>query len=143
MAAEQKPAVKTPSIRTPLGHARGLGSARKGMHHWWMQRMTALALIPLSLYWLSCPRCITTPDYANFINWIGYPGVSIAAILFILASFYHAALGMRVILEDYIHGEGMKAILLLLNDLFFFFLGVTALFAIAYINFALYGHSPG
>ena len=133
---------KQKTIRTPLGRARGLGSAKEGTHHWWMQRVSSIALIPLSLYWLSCLGCMTTKDYSEFINWIGYPEVSIAAILFIIVSFYHAALGIQVIIEDYVESEGWKVTLFMLNNLTFFFLGIVCIFTIAYINFALYGHSP-
>jgi len=132
---------KQETIRTPLGHARGLGSAKDGTHHWWMQRVTAVALVPLSLYWLSCLKCMTTPDYGVFIGWLGDPFVSIAALLFIFAAFYHAMLGVQVIIEDYIHAEGCKVACLLLNKLAFLFMGFACAFAIVYINFALYGRA--
>lgn len=130
------------SIRTALGRARGLGSAKEGTHHWWMQRVTSIALIPLSLYLLTQLRHGMTADYQAFIGWVSYPPVAIALILFIVTSFYHAALGIQVIIEDYATGEGWKIALLTLNNLLFFFLGVACLFAITYISFALYGRTP-
>jgi succinate dehydrogenase / fumarate reductase membrane anchor subunit len=130
------------SIRTPLARARGLGSAKDGTHHWWMQRVTSIALVPLSLYLATQLREGMTADYAAFIAWVSYPPVAIALILFIVTSFYHAALGMQVIIEDYAGSEGWKIALLTLNNLLFFFLGVACLFAITYISFALYGRTP-
>lgn len=124
------------SIRTPLGRARGLGSSKEGTHHWWMQRVTSIALVPLSLYWLCALKNITDTDQMTFTAWLGQPVNGIAAILFIIASFYHAMLGLQVIIEDYVHGEGLKLASLLLNKLAFFALGAVCIFAVLYINFA-------
>ncbi len=132
---------KKETIRSPLAQARGLGSAKDGTHHWWMQRVTAIALIPLSIYWLAHLDDLAEKDYAMFISWLGDPFVSIAALLFIAASFYHAMLGVQVIIEDYVHEEGSKIGCLLLNKLCFFFMGFACFFAVVYINFALYGRA--
>lgn len=127
------------SIRTPLGRARGLGSSKEGTHHWWMQRVSSIALVPLSLYWLCSLKHITDTDQMAFTAWLGQPVNGIAAILFIIAAFYHAMLGLQVIIEDYVHGEGMKLASLLLNKLVFFALGAVCIFAVLYINFAPVG----
>ncbi len=128
-----------PTIRTPLGAARGLGSAKEGAHHWWMQRVSAIALVPLSLYWLSYLPHLTSSNYADFLGWIGAPATAIVAILFVIASFYHAALGIQVIIEDYIISEGLKIATLLLNKFTFFALAAACIFSIAYISFT-HGH---
>ena len=128
------------SIRTPLGAARGLGSAKEGARHWWMQRVSALAMVPLSLYWLTCLPEMTTDTYAHFISWIGSPLVAILAILFIVASFYHAVLGLQVIIEDYVTSEGRKLALLMLNNFTFIALGAACVFAILHISFSLHGY---
>lgn len=138
---DKKENTKQETIRTPLGRARGLGSAKDGTHHWWMQRVSAVALLPLSLYWLTCLPCLTSRDYPAFISWIGDPFVAIAALMFIAASFYHAMLGVQVIIEDYVHAEGCKIACLLVNKLAFIFMGFACFFAVIYINFALYGHA--
>jgi succinate dehydrogenase / fumarate reductase membrane anchor subunit len=127
------------SIRTPLGAAKGLGSAREGTHHWWMQRVTSIALVPLSLFWLTCADKVTSGDYAAFTSWIASPTVAIAAILFVMFSFYHAVLGLQVIIEDYAQSEGWKITLLLLNKLVFFALGIACIFAIASLSFMPHG----
>jgi succinate dehydrogenase / fumarate reductase membrane anchor subunit len=124
------------SIRTPLSRARGLGSSKEGMHHWWMQRVSSIALVPLSLYWLCSLKNITDTDLGSFAAWLGKPVNGIAAVLFIIASFYHAMLGIQVIIEDYVHGEGAKIVSLTLNKLAFFTAGAVCLFAVLYINFA-------
>lgn len=130
---------KQHDIRTAIARARGLGSAKDGVEHWWMQRVSSVALLPLSLYWLAHIKDIADPDYNVFITFIGDPFVSIMAILFIVAAFYHAMLGMQVIIEDYVHGKGTKVACLMLNKLAFWGMGLACIFAIAFINFALYG----
>jgi succinate dehydrogenase / fumarate reductase membrane anchor subunit len=130
---------KNSSIRTPLGHARGLGAAKEGAHHWWMQRVSAVALIPLSIYVLSSLPFVIEGDYGAFINWIGSPVVALVAILFVLASFYHAALGLQVIIEDYAEREIWKLSLLMLNNFAFIVMGAACVFSIACIAFT-HGH---
>lgn len=127
------------SIRTPLARARGLGSAHSGTHHWWMQRVTAIAMIPLALFFLSQLPQITAADYSEFLIWMKQPLTSIAMLLFIICGFYHGSLGLQVIIEDYVHSEGNKIALLLLNKLAFLFLGFACVYAVVYINFALHG----
>jgi succinate dehydrogenase / fumarate reductase membrane anchor subunit len=128
------------SIRTPLGHARGLGSAKEGSHHWWMQRVSAVALIPLSIYILSSMPFIAETDHATFVSWLASPGVAITAILFVLTSFYHAALGIQIIVEDYVTAEGWKLALLMLNNFAFIAMGAVCLFSIIYIGLSFHGH---
>jgi len=130
------PHKKQPSITTKMHRARGLGPAKDGVHHWWMQRVSAILLLPLSLYFACQGKHIATGDYTEFLAWIGRPGVAIAAILFIVAAFYHASLGLQVIIEDYVHCEGRKIALLLISKLSFFSLGVACIYAIASVNFA-------
>lgn len=129
---------KQDSIRSGLARARGLGSAKDGMHHWWIQRVTAVALIPLSLYWLFSLKEITNPDLAGFKQWISLPQNAITGILFVIASFYHAALGMQVVIEDYVHGKAALIASLLLNQIIFFFLGTACVCAILWLSLQSY-----
>lgn len=125
------------SIRTPLGRARGLGAAKDGTHHWWVQRVTAVALLPLCIFFLCSIDRLVTADHAALLAWLSSPVTAVALLLFIGAAFYHAALGVQVIIEDYVHGEGCKFACLLLNKLFFVFAGVAAAFAVVRLNFGL------
>lgn len=129
------------SIRTPLGRARGLGSAKDGTHHWWMQRVSSIALIPLLLYLAAHARYfLPGPDfYPGLIALIGEPVMSAVMILAVICGFYHAALGVQVIVEDYVHCKVALPLLLVFNQVFFFFAGVSCIYAVFHIGFALNG----
>jgi len=96
------------NLRTPLARATGLGSAKQGSHHWWHQRLTALALVPLSLWFMYALLSMANADYATVVQWIRLPYVTILLILFIISLFYHAQLGIQVVIEDYIGSEWQK-----------------------------------
>jgi len=102
-----------PSLRSPLGRVRGLGSAKDGTHHWWAQRLTALALIPLTVWFVISVIVMTGGDYYAMVAWAGSPLVAGLLILLIVATFYHGALGLQVVIEDYVHHEMTKLALLL------------------------------
>lgn len=96
------------SLRTPLGRVRGLGSAKDGTHHWWMQRVTAVALVPLTVWFVASLVALAGADYETAVAWIGQPVVAVLLILFLFTGFYHLKLGVQVIVEDYVHHEGAK-----------------------------------
>lgn len=102
------------NLRTPLSRVRHLGSAKDGTHHWWAQRMTALALIPLSIWFIASVLSMIGENHQNFALWAGGPFTASLLILLILATFYHAWLGLQVVVEDYVHATGPKFALLLL-----------------------------
>lgn len=114
------------NYRSPLSTARGLGSAKDGTHHWWLQRVTAVALLPLS-YWLLAflSLCASAP-YATTITWLAAPINSASLLLWILFVLYHAALGLQVVIEDYISRESIKITLLWSIKLLFAWLAVIA-----------------
>jgi succinate dehydrogenase / fumarate reductase membrane anchor subunit len=95
-------------MRSPLGRARGLGSARGGVEHWWMQRVTAAALIPLTLWFVVSLIALTGSDYNAFVAWLKAPFVAILMVLLLIALFHHMALGLQVVVEDYVHSELAK-----------------------------------
>jgi succinate dehydrogenase / fumarate reductase membrane anchor subunit len=101
------------SLRSPLARVRGLGSAKEGVNHWWAQKLTSLALIPLSLWFVASVVSLTGAGHAEAAEWIGSPLSAGLLILLLLATFYHAYLGLQVIIEDYVHHEGAKLALLL------------------------------
>jgi succinate dehydrogenase / fumarate reductase membrane anchor subunit len=122
-------------MRTPLGRALGLGSAKEGVGHWWSQRLTALALVPLSLWFVASIISLAGADFVAFTAWVASPLVSVLLILTILATFWHAMLGTQVVIEDYVHGEGAKLALLVLVRFACFALGLAAVFAVLRIAF--------
>jgi succinate dehydrogenase membrane anchor subunit len=122
-------------FRTPLARVRGLGSARSGTHHWWMQRLTAIALVPLTLWFVASLVSVVTADHAAVLAWLHAPVVAILCSAFIVASFYHAQLGMQVVLEDYVHSEWLKLSCIVLTKLLALLLAGASLFAVLRIAF--------
>jgi succinate dehydrogenase / fumarate reductase membrane anchor subunit len=95
-------------MRSPLGRALGLGSAKEGVEHWWRQRTTALALVPLVLWFVIAVIGLIGADRAAIVALVHNPIPAMLLILLIVATFYHAALGLQVVIEDYIHGEALR-----------------------------------
>ncbi|MCD6035713.1 MAG: sdhD [Rickettsiales bacterium] len=101
-------------IRTPLAQVKGLGSAKHGTGHWWAQRVTSVALIPLSLWFVYFVICVAATGGDKFLLSLSSPFSALMMILFLGTSLYHGALGMQVVIEDYVHNEKAKIFLLLL-----------------------------
>jgi len=94
--------------RSELGRVRGLGSAKEGVRHWWAQRATAVALVPLSVWFLASLVCLLGGTRAELAAWLSSPFSAGLMLLFLLATFWHALLGLQVVIEDYVHHEGRK-----------------------------------
>jgi succinate dehydrogenase membrane anchor subunit len=90
-------------MRSPLARAMGLGSAKEGAEHWWAERASAVALVPLTLWFVASMIAHTNSDYATFIHWLRTPIATILMILMQVALFCHTALGLQVVIEDYVH----------------------------------------
>ncbi len=116
--------------RTPLSRVRGLGSIQSGTHHWWMQRVTAVALIPLSFFIISLLNLMFTAPYQEAIAWLATPIHSTIVIAWLISVFYHAALGLQVVIEDYVALEGIKIITIWTVNLVFFLLALAAVIAV-------------
>lgn len=117
-------------FRSPLSHARGLGSAKEGSHHWWVQRLTAIALVPLVIWFAASMVWVARGDYETVVAWIGNPFNAAMLVLFLFTSFYHAILGLQVIIEDYVHVEGAKVVALIAMKLVLALLGVVSVLAV-------------
>ena len=120
--------------QTPLAKVRGLGSAKAGTGHFWMQRITAITLIPLSLWMVSFTEQLLSASHEEIIVWLAGPLDSILAIAWVIAAFYHAALGLQVVIEDYVHTDWIKISSIWAMKLTFLFFAIAAIVAIFRIS---------
>jgi succinate dehydrogenase / fumarate reductase, membrane anchor subunit len=123
------------SLRSPLSQARGLGSAKDGVNHWWVQRLTAVALIPLSLWFVFSIARFHLADWPTMIAWLHNPYVAVALVLYFGALFYHSALGVQVVVEDYVSTEWLKISSIVVIKLAHFALAAASIFAVLKIAF--------
>ena len=122
-------------METPLGRVRGLGSARSGAHHWWQERLTSLASLILLIWFFGSLLRLPDFQYQTVAAWLAAPLAAVPMLLLILATFWHLAGGLRVIVEDYVHEEGGKLFwLVLINFLSLFAAGLCA-FAVLKLAF--------
>ena len=105
-------------MRTPLSRVRGLGSAKKGTEHFFMQRVTALANIPLTLFLVGALVVHAGADYTTMAAFLGNPLVGVVMLLLIVSATYHMKLGLQVVIEDYVHGEATKLLAIIANQFF-------------------------
>jgi succinate dehydrogenase / fumarate reductase membrane anchor subunit len=122
-------------MRSPLSRARGLGSAREGVEHWWMQRVTAVALIPLTLWFAASLIALIGSDYNTIIAWLKAPLVTILMLLLLIALCHHMGLGLRVVVEDYVHSDWVKISAVVAIRCACFALAVVGIFATLRIAF--------
>jgi len=101
------------SLRSGLGRVRGLGAAKEGVTHWWAQRVTAMALVPLTLWFVASVVVLAGADHATVSAWIARPLNTVLLLCLVGATFWHASLGLQVVIEDYIHSEGRRVAVLL------------------------------
>lgn len=120
-------------FQTPLGKVRGLGSAQDGAHHWWVQRVTALANIPLTVFLIVSIVGNLGQDLAGWRAWLGQPVVAVLMILFIANMFYHMRLGLQILIEDYLRGAAKVAMMLFITfaTIAFAALGIFAVVLVA------------
>ncbi len=129
------------SLRSPLSQAKGLGSAKEGVHHWWWQRLTAVALIPLTLWFVFSIACLAGAEREAVLAWIASPLNAVGLMLFLATLLHHSQLGVQVVIEDYVHSEGLKLVSMVLMKFAHVVLAVAAIFSV--LKIALSGPIGG
>ncbi len=122
------------NLRTPLSKVKGLGSAKTGTDHFIFQRITALALIPLVIWFCMSLAFLPDANYASVHSWLSSPFNAVLMIVTLIAGFYHSALGTQVILEDYISSHGTRIIAIIITNLLLFFFGALGVFSVLKIS---------
>lgn len=122
-------------MRTPLGKVRGHGSAKDGTDHFWRQRLTAIANVPLILFFVWLVVSLNGAPHSEVIETLSSPLVTICLLGVILSVCFHMKLGMQVIIEDYIHGEGLKFAAIIFNIFFCLAVALASVFAVLKIGF--------
>ena len=123
------------SLRNPIGRALGRGSAKSGVSHWWVQRLTAVALVPLTVWFAFAVVHLPTSDYEAVRAWVASGINPVLLLLLIGALAWHSALGVQVVLEDYVHAKGLKLAALLASTLLHALLAVAGVYAVLRIAF--------
>ena len=125
------------SLKSDLARVRGLGSAKDGTHHFWHQRLTAIALIPLSLWFVASLICAVNGTYFEVISWISQPHVTTLLVALSAALFYHVKLGLQTVVEDYVHTEWLKLVSVIGLNLGVTLCGLVSIVAILKISFTM------
>jgi succinate dehydrogenase membrane anchor subunit len=122
-------------MSTPLARVRGLGAAKSGTDHFWRQRLTAVANVPLTIAFVLIVVGLLGRNHAAVVQILGSPLVAVVMLLFILSICTHMRIGMQVIIEDYVHDEGTKLVLVMANTFFTIAVGLASAFAILMLSF--------
>jgi succinate dehydrogenase / fumarate reductase membrane anchor subunit len=123
------------SLRSPLGAVSGLGSAKDGVHHWWLQRLTSIALVPLAIWLTVSILSLPSMDHVTVIAWMSQSWTALLMIVLVLVATYHSQLGVRVVVEDYVHNTGMKTLTLVILTFVHTLLAIAGVFAILKVAF--------
>ncbi|MDP4594688.1 MAG: succinate dehydrogenase, hydrophobic membrane anchor protein [Beijerinckiaceae bacterium] len=122
-------------FRSQLGRVRGLGASHEGAHHFWVQRVSGIALVPLVIWFVLSASTVVSADLVTFKAWVGTHYNPVLLILLILTMFHHAFLGLQVIIEDYIHAESIKLTSLIVTKFALYLIGACAIFAVIRLTF--------
>jgi succinate dehydrogenase / fumarate reductase membrane anchor subunit len=122
------------SLRSPLGQVGGLGSAKSGVHHWWLQRLTSIALVPLTIWFTVSLLSLPALDHVTVIAWMAQSWTALLLILLVLVGTWHSQLGVQVVVEDYVHG-GMRTLTLVVVTFAHVLVAVAGVFAVLKVAF--------
>jgi succinate dehydrogenase / fumarate reductase, membrane anchor subunit len=122
------------SLRSPLGKVLGTGSAKEGVHHWWLQRLTSIALVPLTIWFVVSLLSLPSFEHVTVVSWMAQSWTALLLILFILVATRHSQLGVRVVVEDYVHG-GSKTLTLVLITFIHAVVAAAGIFAVLKVAF--------
>jgi succinate dehydrogenase / fumarate reductase membrane anchor subunit len=123
------------SLRSPLGRVLGHGAAKEGVHHWWVQRLTSIALIPLTVWFVISLVAMPSFEYETVRSWVSQSWTALLLILFIAIGTWHSKLGVQVVVEDYVHG-GAKTLSLIISTFAHTLVAAAAIFAVLKVAFA-------
>lgn len=123
------------NLRSPLGRVRGLGSAKEGVSHWWAQRVTSVALVPLVLWFVVSLIGLIGADHGAFTSWVRQPLNAVLMTALLLAGFHHLQLGLQVVIEDYVHNEGARIAAILAVKFAVVLFGLGGIFSVLKIAF--------
>ena len=118
------------SLRTPLGEVLGRGAAKEGVHHWWVQRLTAVALAPLAIWFLVSLLSLPSLDYATVRLWLHEDSTALLLLLLVVTAAWHSQLGVRVVIEDYVANRGARIVALTLSNYLHVLAAAAGVFAI-------------
>lgn len=118
------------SLRSPLGRVRGAGSAKSGAHHWWMQRVTSIALLPLTIWFIVAMATNAGMTHTEAMLWIGRPLNAVLLLALVGLTFHHTAAGLQVVIEDYLHNEWTRMAAILVVKGVCWLLGIAAVLAV-------------
>jgi succinate dehydrogenase / fumarate reductase membrane anchor subunit len=122
-------------LRSPFARAVGLGSAKEGVDPWWAQRVSSVALVLLGLWFVASLVALAGADRARVVAWLHRPLAALLLMLTLATAFYHSALGLQVVIEDYAHSEWVKIPAIVAMRLLCLALGVAGIFAVLRISF--------
>lgn len=125
------------SLRSPLRRVLGLGSAHSGVHHWWLQRLTSIALVPLGIWFLVSLLALPSLGYETVVAWMSQSSTAVLLALFVLVASWHSQLGVRVVVEDYVHGAGARTLTLVIVTFAHALLAVAGVFAVLKVAFGV------